>query len=553
MFEYFAHRRAVKAKRAERAQRLATLPPDFHSSLTQADYRILAQPVSYIVSQVQDGSIDPQDVLLAYGKQAIRAHRATNCLTEVMITDAIEWAGMCDKNGPLAGMPVSMKDTVGVAGYDSTMGYTPLVNRPFQRHAPLTQLLLDAGALPFVKTNIPITLLSFESTNPLFGRTSNPHNAAYSPGGSTGGESALLAYGGSRIGIGTDVAGSVRVPAHYSGVYSIKCSTGRFMKVGNATSIPGQEGVPAVYSPMARTLEDLETFWKGVMSMSPWKYDHTVHPIPWREVEFKNPGKPKWGVIRHDGFVTPSPACERALDTVIEALKAQGHEVIELTPPSIPNLIQIGAQLLLADGLRTCTDPISYFESNDPGVAQGLKMFQLPSILRKLYTWYIRYVKHDNIYASLLDGYSEKSVYEFWKLVALREGEKQKWKEYLDSTGVELTLTVPNALPAVPDGGMKYGWRACGYSFMFNILDYTAGVLPVTKVSSALDGLGKGFRSSNAVEGKVYEMYDAKGMHGLPVGVQVAGRRLEEELVLKGMWIVKGALEAKGKGYDLLI
>ena len=82
-----------------------------------------------------------------------------------------------------------------------------------QKDSALIRLLKDAGAVPFVKTNVPITLLSFESTNDVFGRTTNPHSKDYSPGGSTGGEAALLAYGGSRLGIGTDVAGSVRAPA----------------------------------------------------------------------------------------------------------------------------------------------------------------------------------------------------------------------------------------------------------------------------------------------------------------------------------------------------
>ena len=82
---------------------------------------------------------------------------------------------------------------------------------------------------------MPITLLSFESTNDVFGRTGNPHNVDYSPGGSTGGESALLAYGGSRIGIGTDVAGSVRVPAHFAGIYTVRAATGRFPKSANVS------------------------------------------------------------------------------------------------------------------------------------------------------------------------------------------------------------------------------------------------------------------------------------------------------------------------------
>jgi Asp-tRNA(Asn)/Glu-tRNA(Gln) amidotransferase A subunit family amidase len=145
-----------------------------------------------------------------------------------------------------------------------------------EKDSALVCLLRDASAVPFVKTNVPITLLSFESYSDVFGRTTSPHRSTHSPGGSTGGEAALLAYGGSRLGIGTDVAGSVRVPAHYSGVYTIKASTGRFVKTGSASSMPGQEGVGPVYSPMTRTLEDLEMFWKAIISMKPWTYDPTV-------------------------------------------------------------------------------------------------------------------------------------------------------------------------------------------------------------------------------------------------------------------------------------
>lgn len=155
-----------------------------------------------------------------------------------------------------------------------------------------------------MKTNIPTTLLSFESTNDVWGRTKNPHNMKYSPGGSSGGEGALLAYGGSRIGIGSDVAGSVRAPAHFSGTYSLRCSIGRWPKMGMDTSTPGQEGIPSVFSPMARTLEDLVYFTKSMISMKPWNYDHTVHPIEWREdraEEAEGKRKFKVGVMRTDG------------------------------------------------------------------------------------------------------------------------------------------------------------------------------------------------------------------------------------------------------------
>lgn len=154
-----------------------------------------------------------------------------------------------------------------------------------------------------MKTNLPISLLSFESTNDVWGRSTNPHNSKYSPGGSTGGEGALLAFGGGRIGIGSDVAGSVRVPAHFSGIYSLRCSTGRWPKSGVDTSMPGQEGIPSVFSPMARTLDDLIYFSKSIISMKPWNYDHSVHPIEWREVQEHEAREKKLlriGILRTD-------------------------------------------------------------------------------------------------------------------------------------------------------------------------------------------------------------------------------------------------------------
>lgn len=238
------------------------------------------------MDRVQRGEWDPRDVLRAYGRKALEAHKETNCLSEVLIGRAEEWAETLRTDGfkqlsqrPLAGVPISLKDTVAIEGVDSCIGYTSSVGNPSTEHAPLVRLLLDAGAIPFTKTSVPITMLSFESSSYLLGRTLNPHNpAAYSPGGSSGGESALLAFssGGSCFGIGSDVAGSVRVPAHYCGIVSVKGSVGRFPKVGTRSAMPGQEGVPGVCAPMARTLEDLEAVWRGVMSMRPWEYDYTV-------------------------------------------------------------------------------------------------------------------------------------------------------------------------------------------------------------------------------------------------------------------------------------
>lgn len=119
---------------------------------------------------------------------------------------------------------------------------------------------------------------------------------------------------------------------------------------------------------------------------------------------------------------------------------------------------------------------------------------------------------------------------------------------------MDVLLCPPNATPAVPHGGMRDAVSSCGYTFLFNLLDYTAGVMPVTKVDRELDGLPEGFsvQGMNGVARGAYKHYDAGRMHGLPVGVQVVGRRLEEEKVLAVMERVVEVLEAEGKGYQLL-
>ncbi|KAL8649711.1 MAG: hypothetical protein Q9226_005466, partial [Calogaya cf. arnoldii] len=303
-FDYFEHRRACKQKQLQRSTHIANLPPEYHAPVSSSDRHILNKSVEELVQDVDKEVIKPIDILRSYGKLAIRAHAKTNCLTEVMINPGAEkWMENINLKGPLAGIPVSLKDTITVGGFDTSVAYSRYTGKPYPRDGTMVRILKDAGAIPYVKTNCPITLLSFESANDLWGRTTNPHNINYSPGGSTGGESALLAYGGGRIGVGSDVAGSVRVPAHFAGIYALRCSTGRWPKIGTNTSMAGQEGVPSIFSPMTRTLPDLVYFTKSIVGMKPWEYDHTVHPIPWRAEVYdatKEQKKLRIGVMETD-------------------------------------------------------------------------------------------------------------------------------------------------------------------------------------------------------------------------------------------------------------
>ncbi|KFY82953.1 hypothetical protein V498_08377, partial [Pseudogymnoascus sp. VKM F-4517 (FW-2822)] len=189
-----------KLKQNERTQRIAALTK-YHGAFTASEREVLDKPVQELVQDVHKDVVQPIDILRAYGKAALKAQEKTNCLTEIMIEACEGWLadGSINFKGPLAGIPVSLKDSNGVAGFDTTVGYSSKVGSKKPVDGALVRLLKDAGAVPYVKTNLPITLLSFESANDVWGRTTNPHNSKYSPGGSTGGEGALLAFGGGRI------------------------------------------------------------------------------------------------------------------------------------------------------------------------------------------------------------------------------------------------------------------------------------------------------------------------------------------------------------------
>ena len=116
--------------------------------------------------------------------------------------------------GALHGVPIPLKDNIQVKGYDST---NSLISRAFLAdsfNSPIVDAVIEAGCIPFVKTNVPQTLLSYECSNPLWGATTNPHNSRFTCGGSSGGEAALIASQGSIFGIGNDIGGSLRIPAH---------------------------------------------------------------------------------------------------------------------------------------------------------------------------------------------------------------------------------------------------------------------------------------------------------------------------------------------------
>jgi len=156
--------------------------------------------------------------------------------------------------------------------------------------------------------------------------------------------------------------------------------------------------------------------------MKPWEYDYSVHPIPWREEnykEFKKPGKKlKIGILRSDGVVDPSPACARALQIVVDELDEDGCEVFDIDPPSPYQGLVLASQLLNADGCKTFNSFFRTGEWMDSGAAQMNFLMSVWRPVKWLYWAWVKYVRRDDVWAGLIGEWREKTVEEQWKLVA---------------------------------------------------------------------------------------------------------------------------------------
>jgi len=191
-------------------------------------------------------------------------------------------------------------------------------------------MLLEQGAVFYCKTNIPQTLMTADSDNNVFGRCLNPHNTSLTAGGSSGGEGALIAMRGSIVGIGTDIAGSIRIPAHCNGTYGFKPSAGLVSLMGKrAPGRTGLVGVAPVAGPLVTSARANALIMQVVLEAELWRRDSMLNHIPWRGITL--PDRPlKIGIVEDDGQTTPTPPMRRTIQEVSEKLNNAGVEVVPL-------------------------------------------------------------------------------------------------------------------------------------------------------------------------------------------------------------------------------
>lgn len=191
-----------------------------------------------------------------------------------------------------------------------------------------------------------------DSYNHVFKQSLNSLNRALISGGSSGGEGALVGCHGSFVGVGTDIGGSIRIPANLQGLYGLNPTVGRFPW---HPSVIRDNIVNGVAGPLASSLATLEVFMKGLLDAEPWSLEPTSHPIPWREELARKPTrKLRVGYYVDDGMVKVQPPIERAVLEVVERLRAAGHDVFEWEVPTHIEGQRLWTKAILADGGKKC-------------------------------------------------------------------------------------------------------------------------------------------------------------------------------------------------------
>ncbi|KAF0042186.1 hypothetical protein F2P81_005718 [Scophthalmus maximus] len=216
-------RRTEGLQRAEQAVlRYRQSHPTTNSAL------ILTLSLSELTKQLQEGSLSPEDVFYTYMEKTLDVHKQLNCCTGILL-ESFDQLKTIDSNkkGLLYGVPVSIKENFEYKNQDCSCGVIINLDQPANNDGVLVEVLKRQGAIPFVKTNLPQGLLNYDCSNPIYGQTVNPHNLQKTSGGSSGGEGALIGGGGSPLGLGSDIGGSIRIPASFCGICGLKPTSGR--------------------------------------------------------------------------------------------------------------------------------------------------------------------------------------------------------------------------------------------------------------------------------------------------------------------------------------
>ena len=461
---------------------------------------LLHLPAIEIVRLIAGGDVSAVDVVQAHLDQIAAVDptlhafvdlRADAALSEARAQDSTAAGGA--PRGPLGGLPITIKSAIDVTGLRCETGSASRKNIVATSDATVVARLRAAGAIVLGTTNVAEMLMGYESDNPLHGRTVNPWNAALTPGGSSGGESAAIAAGCSAGGIGSDGGGSIRVPAHFTGICGLKPTPGRIPTTGHQPPCLGPFSLLGVVGPMARYVADVHAMFRVVAG---WDgFDPMAAPVPVEALDAAVRAPIRIGYFEDDGRTKVTAETREAVRAAANAAADAGHNVEPFLPAGLERARQLWDVFFAEAGLMLLGETLDGAERSLPILNEFLKGADMAPPLtaaRLLHVWADR----DELRANLL-----------------RQMETYR-----------ILICPVAAVPAFKHGerswsidGATVGYLdAMSYTQWFNLLGNPAAVVPV-----------------------------GRSPEGLPIGVQVVGRPYEEELVLA----VAAAIERGCGGY----
>ncbi|KAI0309924.1 amidase [Amylostereum chailletii] len=488
-----------------------------------------------LLSKIATGEYSAVEVTEAFCHRAAIAHQVVNALSEIMFEEALSRARELDEYyatykktaGPLHGLPVSLKDSFRVRGTNAAIGLVGLVD---ELDTPDTESfvvkeLRELGAIIYVKTTVPMGVHHIDTSNNVTGITYSPRNRLMSAGGSSGGEGALISMHGSIVGIGTDIGASSRLPAAFNGIYGLKPSQGRFPYMGTRDMVIGNDAAPFVVGPMGTTVANLKLMAESLLHRRPWLHDPKVIELPWRSSEYDDTfargerGGLVLGMLMFDGVIMPHPPVLRAIKELKEKLEAAGHEVcscsncdcvvIDWTPLPHAEATEIMMTFLQADGRNTIHSILA--RAGEPPVKATVDVIG---------------TKPGN----------PVSVLDLWNANTKRYTYQTKYAHFWNNTNkVTKSGQVVDAVifPTYPGASFRPGnGLYFGYTMPTNLLDYSSVVIPVSQVDKLKDHRAINHTPVNDLDKLIQSHYDPEEFDGSPIGLQIMGRRLQEEKVL---------------------
>uniref|UniRef100_A0A8C6ZX54 Fatty-acid amide hydrolase 1 n=2 Tax=Nothoprocta perdicaria TaxID=30464 RepID=A0A8C6ZX54_NOTPE len=347
---------------------------------------ILSLPMVELVEKLKEGSLSLESVLYSYIGKALEVTQEVNCVIDFIhgCEDQLQKVKQQKEKGLLYGIPVSIKDHINCKGHVSSGGMVKFLGQVMEEDSVIVQVLKSQGAIPFVKTNSPQTMINYDCSNLIFGQTLNPLNHKKSPGGSSGGEGALIGGGGSILGIGSDIAGSIRLPSSFCGLCGLKPTGERISKLGVVSAVVGMKSVIGMLGPMARDVDSLALCMKALLCKEMFRLDPTVPPIPFDDEVYSSSKPLRIGYYEGDGYFMPSPSMRRAVQQTRKLLQDAGHTLVPFAPPKIDYVVdELFTRGLFSDGAAHLVD---CFKGDivDPNLKSQFNTYRLPVLVKKI-------------------------------------------------------------------------------------------------------------------------------------------------------------------------